>query len=75
MNLKLAIGILAIATMAVPRIAVTQENTDDSTDTVTGCLEKSSTANTYMLTDENTRCGIFAARPFHLVHTWGTQSP
>jgi hypothetical protein len=55
MNLKLAIGMLAIATMAVPGIALTQDNqpsTDDSTHTATGCLGKSSAANIYMLTDE-----------------------
>jgi hypothetical protein len=56
MHVKLASGILAIAMMAVPRIAMTQDNqnsTDDSTHTATGCLGKSSTANTYMLTDED----------------------
>jgi len=56
MNMKLAIGMLAIAMMAVPGIAVTQDNqisTDDSTHTATGCLGKSSTANIYMLTDED----------------------
>ena len=52
MNLKLAIGILAIATMTIPGIAVTQE-TDGSTHTATGCLGKSPTANIYMLTDED----------------------
>ena len=56
MNLKLAIGMPAIATMAVPGIALTQDNqpsTDDSTHTATGCLGKSSAANIYMLTDED----------------------
>jgi hypothetical protein len=53
MNLKLAIGILAIAMMAIPGIAVTQDNTDGSTYTATGCLGKTSTANIYALTDED----------------------
>ena len=56
MNLKLAIGILAIAMMTIPGIAVTQENqenTDSSTHTATGCLGKSPTANIYALTDED----------------------
>ena len=52
MNLKLAIGILAIAIMTVPGIAVTQK-TDGSTHTATGCLGKSPTANVYALTDED----------------------
>ena len=52
MNLKLTIGILVIAMVAIPRIAVTQE-TDDSTHTATGCLGKTSTANIYMITDED----------------------
>ena len=53
MNLKLAIGILTIAMMAVPGIAVTQDNTDNSTQTATGCLQKGPTGNVYILTDEN----------------------
>ena len=53
MNLKLAIGILTIAVMAVPGIAVAQDNRDTSTQTATGCLQKGPTANIYMLTDEN----------------------
>ena len=52
MNLKLAIGILAIAMMTIPGIAVTQE-TDGSTHNVTGCLGKTSTENIYALTDED----------------------
>ena len=53
MNLRLAIGILIIAMMAVPNIAIAQDNTDNSTHTATGCLQKGPTANIYMLTDEN----------------------
>jgi hypothetical protein len=56
MNRKLVIGILTIVTMAIPGIAVTQdnqENTDNSTHNVTGCLERSSTVNLYTLTDED----------------------
>jgi hypothetical protein len=53
MTLKLAIGILIIAMMTVPGIAVAQDNTDISTQTATGWLQKSPTANIYMLTDEN----------------------
>src|ERR1700689_552106 len=53
MGLKLAIGILTIAMMTVPGIAVAQDSTDNSTQTATGCLQKSQTANIYMLTDEN----------------------
>jgi hypothetical protein len=52
-NLQLAVGILAMAMMAVPGVVVAQDNTDDSTHTATGCLEKTSTASVYALTDEN----------------------
>jgi hypothetical protein len=52
MNPKLAMGILSIA-MAIPCIAVAQNNTDSSTQTATGCLQKSPTANIYMLTDQD----------------------
>jgi hypothetical protein len=56
MDLKLVTGILTIVMMAIPGIAVTQdnqENTDNSTHTATGCLAKGPTANIYMLTDED----------------------
>jgi hypothetical protein len=53
MLLKLTLGILILALMAVSGIAVAQENTDNSTQTATGCLRKSPIANIYMLTDEN----------------------
>ena len=56
MNLKLVIGTLTMIMMTIPGIAVTQDNqanTDGSTHSVTGCLEKSSPANIYMLTDED----------------------
>ena len=53
MNLKLAIGILTIAMMAVPGIAVAQDDTDNSTQTATSCLQKGPTANIYTRTDEN----------------------
>ena len=56
MNLKLAIGTLTIIMMAIPGIALTQDNqanTDGSTHTATGCLGKSPTANIYMITDED----------------------
>jgi hypothetical protein len=52
MNLKLTIGMLVVAMVAIPRIAVAQE-TDDSTHTATGCLGRSPTANIYMITDED----------------------
>jgi hypothetical protein len=53
MNLKLAIGILTIAMIAVPCIAVAQDNRDTSPQTATGCLAKSPSGSIYMLTDEN----------------------
>lgn len=56
MNLKLVIGTLTIIMMAIPGIALTQDNqanTDGSTHTATGCLGKSPTANIFMITDED----------------------
>jgi hypothetical protein len=53
MNLKLAIGILTIAMMGAPGIAVAQDNRDTSMQTATGCVQKSLTGNIYMLTDED----------------------
>jgi hypothetical protein len=53
MKLSLALGILALALIAVPGVAVAQDNPDDSMQTVTGCLRKSGVANVYLLTDEN----------------------
>jgi hypothetical protein len=56
MNLKLAIGTFAIIMICIPGVAVTQDNqanTDSSTHTATGCLEKSATPGIYMLTDED----------------------
>jgi hypothetical protein len=56
MNMKLAIGMLAVSMISVPGIAVTQDNqdsTDDSTHIATGCLGRSPKANIYILTDED----------------------
>ena len=39
MNLKLAIGILTITMMVVPGIVIAQDNTDNSTQTATGCFQ------------------------------------
>jgi hypothetical protein len=56
MNVKLAIAAATMATMswmASPAITHAQDNPDDSSQTVTGCLKKGPTANTYSLNDEN----------------------
>jgi hypothetical protein len=56
MNLKLAIGAVAVAAMSMvasPAIARAQGNPSDSTQMVTGCLQKGATANSFTLTDEN----------------------
>jgi hypothetical protein len=62
--------------MAIPGIAVTQdnqENTDNSTHTVTGCFGKISPSNNYTLTDEDgkpwdLRCKTVLLGP-HVGHT------
>jgi len=52
MSLKLAIGALALAaTLALPGVSKAQDNPSDSTQMVTGCLQKS--GNTFTLLDEN----------------------
>jgi|ERR1700683_1113234 len=56
MNLKLAIAAVTLATtglMASPGIARAQDDASDSTQMVTGCLQKGAAANTYTLDDEN----------------------
>lgn len=53
MGRKLAIRILFIAIMAVPGISVGQDNKDTSQQIATGCLRKSATEKTYLLTDED----------------------
>lgn len=73
MNPKLAIGMLAITMIAVPGVVIAQDNTDHSTHTVTGCLEKTSTASIYMLTDENGKMWDLRSRSIplgpHVGHT------
>jgi len=56
MEMKLAMGIVAMAMMSLvasPAITHAQDNASDSTQMVTGCLQKGSSANTFTLTDEN----------------------
>jgi hypothetical protein len=56
MEMKLAMGVVAMAAMGVmasPAITHAQDNASDSTQMVTGCLQKGSNANTFTLTDEN----------------------
>jgi hypothetical protein len=58
MKLKLAMGILNVALiavlMAVPNVARAQEdNIDEATHMATGCLRQGPTANIFLLTDEN----------------------
>jgi hypothetical protein len=56
MNLKLAMGVVAMAAMSLmasPAIIHAQDNASDSTQMVTGCLQKGSNANTFTLIDEN----------------------
>lgn len=56
MNLKLAIAALTLALAALivtPPISRAQDNPSDSSQMITGCLQKGATANTFTLTDEN----------------------
>jgi len=55
MKLKATIATLALTMimMAIPGVARAQDNASDSTQTVTGCLQKGPTASNYTMTDEN----------------------
>lgn len=55
MKLKAAIATLALTMImiAIPGVALAQDNASDSTQMVTGCLQKGPTANNYTMTDEN----------------------
>jgi hypothetical protein len=54
MSVKLATAILALAMVALPNIAKAQDqNTDNSTQMITGCLEKGGAANKFQLLDDD----------------------
>lgn len=56
MKLKLAIGALTLATVgmiATPGITTAQDNASDSSQMVTGCIQKGATDKIFTLTDEN----------------------
>jgi hypothetical protein len=56
MKLWITIGILALATMALPSVATAQDNSnnkDTFSHTLRGCLKQGPNANAYALTDEN----------------------
>jgi hypothetical protein len=77
MNLKLAIGAAAIAAITLTAAPITtraQDNPDDSTQMVTGCLKKGS-ATTYTLTDENGKLWVLHSKTVQLApHTGHTVS-
>lgn len=53
MNARLATAIMLLAIMATPAIAPAQDDTDNRTHIVTGCLRKGAAAHIYYLTDED----------------------
>ncbi|MGA3293161.1 MAG: hypothetical protein ABSE45_04160 [Candidatus Acidiferrales bacterium] len=54
MNVKLAIGTFALLTMILPSITAAQDqDTDNATHTVTGCLRQGATPTSFMFSDEN----------------------
>jgi hypothetical protein len=68
MNLKLAIGAVALAAMslnAAPIVTHAQDNPDDSTQMVTGCLKKGS-GNAYTLTDEQGKMWVLHSKTVQL---------
>jgi len=68
MNLKLAIGAVALAAMsltAAPIVAHAQDNPDDSTQMVTGCLKKGA-GNSFTLTDEQGKMWVLHSRAVQL---------
>ena len=68
MNLKLAFGAAALAAIsftAAPTITHAQDNADDSTQMVTGCLKKGS-GNGFTLTDEQGKMWILHCKTVQL---------
>jgi hypothetical protein len=53
LNATIATLFFTMMMMAIPGVALAQDNASDSTQTVTGCLQKGPTANNYTMTDEN----------------------
>jgi hypothetical protein len=53
MKNQLKIAILAVAIITILGIANAQDNPDDSTQRVTGCIRKDASNNRYRLLDEN----------------------
>jgi hypothetical protein len=54
MRVKLAAAVFVLAMFIVPNITAAQDqNTDNSTHMITGCLQKSTTATSFTITDEN----------------------
>jgi hypothetical protein len=52
MSVKLATAMLALAMVVLPTITTAQD-TDNSTQMITGCLRKGATATSFTVTDEN----------------------
>ena len=73
MNLKLAVGALAVAAMFTPAIAHAQDNPSDSEQMVTGCIQKGSGADNFTLTDENGKMWVLRSKTVkfspHVGHT------
>jgi hypothetical protein len=68
MTLKLVIGAVALAAMslaAAPIVTHAQDNADDSTQMVTGCLKKGS-GNTFSMTDEQGKMWVLHSKTVQL---------
>jgi hypothetical protein len=79
MKLKLEVVILFLAMITAPGLALAQDNPDDSTQRVTGCVRKGAAANLYRLMDENgklwnlqSKTVSFAPHVGHMVTVSGT---
>lgn len=68
MNLKFAVGAVALVALSLtasPIITHAQDNPDDSTQMVTGCLKKGS-ANSFTLTDEQGKMWVLHSKTVQL---------
>jgi hypothetical protein len=68
MNCKLAIGAIALAAISVtatPIVTHAQDNADNSTQMVTGCLKKGS-GNSFTLTDEQGKMWVLHSKTVQL---------
>jgi hypothetical protein len=66
MSVRRPIVILVLAIMAIPAITTAQDDTDNRTHIVTGCLRKGAVEHVYYLTDKNGKMWVIRSRAVRL---------